>query len=389
MWEVDILPPEIWMYIISFTVPPSTFNWEHQPFQSPQGELERQHERRAILSSVVLVCRAWRVFAEHMRFESVNLDSPAIVAALEADDKRAAYVRHAVISYQSTQTATFHPLAPAIVLKRLPNLQVLERLPPRSGDSLRYEFDAECASFPSLKRLDWWNMAPAAQSGGINSLPIVLQHAPHIQYLTVGGNYGHIDPRSITHFPELITLHLHRINVNFVHQIRLYWSMPALTHLIYTGIPNPFALTALLDKLGAQLRTLDFTRSLQFLNADYLLPALSGCPALHELSYFVNITLPPFYPIGGTHLGVINDSVCVVRLHGRLAFADAEVNWDHLERHILFLAGRALPSLKTVVLYPSHGIWDEITSHPRFVPLGQALEERGCGLKWADGEAVT
>ncbi|KZP25370.1 hypothetical protein FIBSPDRAFT_855902 [Athelia psychrophila] len=143
-------------------------------------------------------------------------------------------------------------------------------------------------------------------------------------------------------------------------------------------------LVTLLDKFGAQLRTLELARSLHSLDADYLVPALRRCHALQEIGYSVHITLPPRHNI---MMGAVNDSVRVVRLQGT-ALANSEVNWGDLEAHFRFLAGPALPALQTVVLYPSHGIWDEIMGDQRFAPLGRALRGRGCVLQRADGEPV-
>ncbi|KZP25369.1 hypothetical protein FIBSPDRAFT_855899 [Athelia psychrophila] len=144
-------------------------------------------------------------------------------------------------------------------------------------------------------------------------------------------------------------------------------------------------LVILLDMFGAQLRTLELARSLHSLDADYLVPALHRCHTLQEIGYSVNITLPPRHNIT---MGAVNDSVRVVRLQGTLALANSLVNWGDLEAHFRFLAGPALPALQTVVLYPSHGIWDEIMGDQRFPPLGRALRGRGCVLQRADGEPV-
>ncbi|KZP25364.1 hypothetical protein FIBSPDRAFT_388736 [Athelia psychrophila] len=382
---VTELPLEIWLHILSCTIPTSPFIWEYQPFNSPEDELERERERRTILAPVVLVCRAWRALAERMVYENIDLDCDAIKPALEIGDHRGAYVRRAVLLYQSTQ-----PLITR--LGHLPNLNILRLSPPspRPGEHTACdESDSDGIPFPPLKRLDWWNIPDATRSSDINSLYNVLLNTPHIQYLTLGGSYGEINTQFPVHLPEVTTLNFQRSDMEFAQQILALWSMPALTHLIYTGVSNYFMFMALVQKFGAQLRTLELSRSMQFCTTDYLWPALTEGRALHEIGYFVNSTLIPRRTLNGTAWVAINGSVRVVRLHGQLAFADEKLIWDHLEEHFAFLAGAALPALETVVLHPSHGIWDEITSHPRFAPLGRALRGRGCVLQRADGERVS
>ena len=376
------LPPELWLQIILYAIPVSNFNWEYEPFE---GHDAAGNERIKILSSVVLVCRAWRAFAEHMFYENLNLDSRAAIVALELEthEQRRAYVRRVVLSYQNTQTspARFHqPITIARLFNRLPNLQILIRPPPSLGEKQEYKYHTEGSSFPSLKRLEWWNMLDASHSGGINSLEHILQNAPHIEHLSLGGNYNMKDSSALL-LPALTTLSLQRTDVAFLNQIRS-WRMPRLAHFVYAGLPAPFVLDALLAHFGPQLRTLELARRLYFLSEDYVALVLRACPALHTLAFFVNITMPPAGP-------VTNGAVRVVRLHGQLPFVDSVVNWATLAAHFAFLAGPALSALERVVLYPSHGIWDGIVGDVRFARLHRGLWERKCVLQRADGECIS
>ncbi|KAF7967126.1 hypothetical protein HWV62_35720 [Athelia sp. TMB] len=374
------LPPEVWLQIILFAVPVSNFNWEYEPFE---GHDDVVNERVKILSSVVLVCRAWRAFAERAVYESLKLDSRASIAALEheTDDRRKAYVRRVVLSYQNTQIspAAFHqPIDPARLFKRLPNLQILIRQPLhlRQKQGYKYQSYAEESSFPSLKRLEWWG-----GNGDVTSLDDILQNAPHIEHLSLGGSYTSPRPASAAlHLPALATLSLQRTDAPFLNQVRS-WCMPRLAHLVYGGPPAPLMLDALLAQFGPQLHTFELARRIYFLNEDYIMLVLRACPALHTLAFFVNITMPPG--------PVTNGALRVVRLHGALLFVDSVVNWETLSAHFAFLAGPALPALERVVLYPSHGIWDDVVWDARFAGLHRALWERKCVLQRADGECMS
>jgi hypothetical protein len=248
-----------------------------------------------------------------------------------------------------------------------------------------FEFDAECAPLPTLKRLEWWVNSEAERSGGINSLVQVLSAAPNVQHLFIGNferDFRGVDRRPV-HLPQLQVLHFRTVSAMPMYQVATYWDLPALSHLILDMPPSMSAhcVRPFFETHGSKIRSVELGRSLRFFMTDMISQCLQGCPHLQQLNYYAFFTAAPRATEDDTPL---HENLISVGLH--LAkndmLDDENQMWDFMEQHFdLFISG-AFPSLQRVILYGDlhFGDWDNIACHTRFAPLEQGLQARGIEL---------
>ncbi|KAH9952093.1 hypothetical protein B0H21DRAFT_13540 [Amylocystis lapponica] len=376
------LPTEIWLQIFRLaTISPLTARLRattYSPFETANVGITYD-EATKVKFVLVLVCKQWRRLVTEFLYEDVCLRHPeAFQAALErgAGDDPEGYgrwVRRVYLPYSSSATATSHPLAALRILEQCPQLEILVRigLPRVEEPLLRFEFPATCPSLASLRRLDWWHHNEASGTGGINSLFDVLNAAPNIQYLTLGGDVwlGFLQTSPVS-LPSLTTLRLLRMSVLFVREISR-WSLPQLTHVIIDTVTTFDMLHMFWHTFGARIQTLELGISLRYYISDALSFVLAGCPNLKELNYHVHLTkacrLPDGHPILAT-IGLHSHSNAFSPVGGTSY-------WEHLEAHLALFSEPVFPALKRVVLY---GDWSAALEDSRYPFLIQPLRDRGC-----------
>jgi hypothetical protein len=192
----------------------------------------------------------------------------------------------------------------------------------------------------------------------------VLQHAPNIEYLFVGGVVGYTQFTYVC-LPALRTLRLHIINGLLLHQIVSKWILPSMTHVILYSPLFEQGLRIVWDRFGEQLKVVEMGKHLRFLTSDHLTTCFRGCPTLQEIGYFVFFTKVP-------ETTEEHPSVTTVRLHSAVNdfLHTAEEIWAMLDGHFRFFT--QLTSLRRIILY---GEWRGILSQKRFQAITQRLRE--------------
>lgn len=277
-----------------------------------------------------------------------------------------AQVHRAVLPYPSTVSGPAgSPTTTSIdILRHCPRLEVLVRPRCLLIEPLPFEFEVGCVLLPSLRRLEWWHHTEAERSGGINSLGVVLEHAPNIEYLFIGDVVGYTQKTSV-YLPSLRTLRLHVISGLLLHQIVTQWNLPSMMHIVVDSPLAEHGLHGVWDRFGEQLEIVEFGKHLRFLRDDHLTVCLQCCPALQEIGYFVFFTAVPETTEEHT-------SIRLIRLHSAVNhfLQCAEEIWSFLDGHFRFFS--QLPSLSRIIL---HGEWRGILGQTRFQKTTQRLYE--------------
>ncbi|KAI0797611.1 hypothetical protein C8Q75DRAFT_738970 [Abortiporus biennis] len=384
------LPNELWLIIFRFaTVSPSTINLQsssYTPFQSIPHNL--RDEALGVKSNLSRVCKLWRQLLGEMMYEDVVLlkSNAAMLRKLLQDEleatgsNRNSVVRRICLPYSTVTTTRFTSQSTDVLefLRHSPNLKVLVR-PNITTDMhivpseyLVFDFPAEeCPQLLSLVRLDWWHHNEATRTGGINSLINVLQEAPNLQYLSLGGDIWLASMRtSPVQLLHLTTLRLRRVNVLFIQQV-CQWSLPSLKHFIVDTVHDLSVLGSFWAHFGEQLHSVELGKSLRFYVNDILHVVLQGCPNLKELNYYIMFTSKASQPI--SHL-----ALQTIRLHNHPnALFDATSFLEHLETHFTMYAQEDFPNLRRIVLY---GGWD-ITHDERYRQMSRKLHDKGCSIE--------
>ncbi len=287
-----------------------------------------------------------------------------------------------MLPYDSTVTNHWsdEPSTPVEILKACSCLEVLIR--PRTYQyamrTLTFEFDAESVNLPSLKRLEWWHNNEAERSGGINSLAGVLENAPNLEYLFVGGASGMSTimlKSSTLSLPHLETLRLYAVGGMMLHQLCSRLSMPILSHVVVDCVMNHGDLQNLWEAHGENIEVVEFGKHMRFLMGDEVTECLELCPNLQDINYHVFFTAAPQFSDEHT-------AVHTVGLHAARNMAlTTDIMWEHLDRHFKLLLGPSLPYLERVCLF---GDWDDILSDPQFEHYHNALRMRHCDIECYD-----
>lgn len=245
----------------------------------------------------------------------------------------------------------------------------------------RFDWEAEEVALPSLQRLEWWHHPEAERSGGINSLPCVLQNAPNLRYLFIAGfigpTYVATRPNAIE-LPQLETLRLHMMNGMILHQILSRWRLPSLTHLILDSPVVRDGLDIVWSALSDQLLVVEFGKHVRFYMADNVTPCLRSCRKLQMLNYYVLFTAPAADEVEHSSLATVS-----LNMHVNSLLGDSTSVWNLIEHHFDNLCAKSLTALQNVVLY---GDWKAVWAHPRFAPIKIKLEEAGRRLEVAGGK---
>ncbi|KAF9819763.1 hypothetical protein IEO21_01854 [Rhodonia placenta] len=384
------LPAELWMHIFRLsTISPLTYRLRattYHPFKTAPLIAQDDVEALKTKSALILVCKQWRALALDLLYEDISLGRPERLPKLLADIKgddidtpaSGRWVRRANLPYSSSATVTPRPLVAVRILESCPRLEVLIRIGPfRPEADLRFEFPTDCPPLPSLKRLDWWHVNEAARSGGINRLGDVLQAAPNLEYLSLGGYlmFCHMQPADIS-LPQLTTLRILRMNVLCVAQT-CRWSMPALRNLIIDTVEDIGIMDGFWGTFGEQIRTVELGHSLSYYVYDTLSYILPGCPRLEVLNYYVHFTAVP------TALSKTSNTLTTIGLHAHpnlLLPPESSEYWKRIQDHFAMLCGPSFSALKRVILY---GAWDTVIDDIRYPFLIQPLLDRKCSIERA------
>lgn len=394
MVDYYLLPSELWLEILSWATQPSSNDPDtraitYVPFQSAPADTK--DSTLSVKRTLTLVCRLWRIWMIGSLYREIKIQygAHALQHMLECmTSNHEGYgrlvrilclvcifvlrvhicpqVRRAVLPYLSTVSSPDNsPISTSLkILRMCSHLEVLVRPRSLAAETLRFDYEVDCVQLPSLRRLEWWHHTEAERSGGINSLGIVLQHAPNIEYLFIGGVVGYIQ---LTHvcLPLLRTLRLHAINGLLLHQITTKWDLPSMTHIVFYSPLVEQGLQRIWDRFGEQLEVVEFGKHLRFMMGDHLTICLQGCPALQEIGYNIFFTKVP--GMRGEHA-----RIKTVRLHSAINsfLQTAEQIWSILEGHFRFF--NQLPALNKIVL---HGEWRGILGQHHFQALVQQLRE--------------
>lgn len=379
------LPTEVWLEIIRWaTISPSTRSLStttYEPFHAaPIDSVDK--EAVAMKRTVVCVCKQWRELAQDLLFEDVvmSYDVRPLKEALQlggGGDTRYRRIRRACLPYASCtpyNSREFQEVAN--LLQSWPELEVFARPSTHRPEVMTFDFPAaECPPLYSLKRLDWWHYNEAARSGGVNALTEVIHAAPNLQYLSIGGDlWLNLMQRGTVSLPALTTLRIRRMNVLFLQQV-CRWSMPSLKHVVIDVFSTPRLLEPLWSQYGEQIRTVELGMNLKFYVMDIVCHALSFCPALEELSYYIMFTAVP-HPPQQPHA-----TLTTLRWHSRpnqfFSMKDPGF-WEHLAEHTAVFTRPFFPALRRVVL---HGDWSHALHDERFLPLVKKFRDRGIAIE--------
>jgi len=393
------LPPELWLSIFRYaTLSPTTpilFATSYRPFQLLP--LDLRDEALAMKGKLARVCRKWRELSAELLYEDVailsgNAGHLRLVLRNWGQDalSQGRLVHRVYLPYTSSlpQPETSYPTDVVKFIQECLELKVLAR--PSIGHSLdgqlhplqllRIDYPAEeCPPLSSLERLDWWHHNDASRSGGINSLVDVLQAAPNLQYISLGGHVWLSLMRSSSlMLPHLTTLRLRRVNILFV-QLICRWALPSLKNIIIDTFPRVDVLESLWEKFGDQVETVELGRNLKFYVNDTIRTILSGCPNLRVLNYHI------FFIGNSRSQRITHNSLETLGIHchpnGVLHDDLGAGLWQHLDEHFTMLGRQDFTSLKRVSL---HGSWGSITANPRFDRITAQLREQGCSVVFAE-----
>lgn len=282
-----------------------------------------------------------------------------------------------MLPYDSTVTDHGAQLSGSIeILKLCRDLEVLIR--PRTYQyamrTLTFDFDAETMTFPSLKRLEWWHNNEAERSGGINSLAAVLDNAPNLEYLFIGGAVGMHSTMlksDILDLPRLKTLRLFSVSGILLHQICSRMSFPALSHVVIDSVVNQGDMQHFWQTRASEIKTVEFGKHMRFMMGDEVTQCLELSPNVQDVNYYLFFTSPPRFT--GVH-----HSVYTIGLNTAINMAlTEEATWEHIEKHFSFFLGPSLPSLRHVKLY---GDWAKFVNEERFLPYRNGLFNRRCTI---------
>ncbi|KAF8963911.1 hypothetical protein BDZ97DRAFT_1919442 [Flammula alnicola] len=381
-----LLPPEIWLEIFAWaTYNPNLLMEELKPFEPiPDSAWDPNLQVRVALSRV---CRTWQCWVAQSLYQDIKIRHGAHALRRVLAGHRPSgicygeMVRRVVLPYQSTVTGPSRSLQSLEILRLCPSLHTLLRPQHSILDGLRFDYEAEGITLPSLRRLEWWHHNEAERSGGINSLGDVLRSAPGLRYLFIGGVVGanRICTEPID-LPELKTLRLHIRSGLLFHGIISRWSLPSLTHIVMDSPPVKEGLDAIWEIFGHQLEKVEFGNHVRFLMSDTLSPCLKGCPNLKQLDYYLFFT-------SSAEDTQVHSNLTAVGLHAHVnsLLADGSTAWNLVEHHFDILCGANLSALQKVVLY---GDWRSILSHPRFPLIQKRLNDSGRVLQFADNTRV-
>ncbi|KZT71276.1 hypothetical protein DAEQUDRAFT_666114 [Daedalea quercina L-15889] len=379
------LPVELWLHIFRLsTLSPLTtrlYAVSYSPFQTIPLVAEDELVTKKTKAALVRVCKQWRAWALDLFFEDVWIERPEKLRSLlgEGSDDCGCgrWVRRANLPYSSSATVSPRPLEAVKVLEQCPRLEVLVRKGPtttRRDVDMRFEFTTECPELPSLKRLDWWHMNEAARTGGINLLGDVLQNAPNVQYLSLGGYVRFsslsVNGSSIT-LPSLTTLRFLRLNALLVQQT-CCWSMPALRHIIIDTVEDVAVLEMFWESFGEQIRTIELGHYLSYFVYDWLSFILRGCPHVTELNYYIHFTAIPAFDDEKDKFPCLT----TIGLHAQpnmMIPPESSGYWTRIQSHFELLCRPCFPAVKKVLLY---GDWGGVTSDIRYPFLVQPLFDR-------------
>ncbi|GJE90742.1 hypothetical protein PsYK624_068860 [Phanerochaete sordida] len=375
------LPVELWLCIFRWaTLSSSTLSLcatDYVPFQATTWDgVDR--EAAAVKRTLVRVCKLWRELTRDLLYEDVTIrDAPSVQRALRpgaAGEDKHRKVRRACLPYQSCTPYSADDIsAVADFLHCCSQLEVLCRPINMRAEAMTFDYPAaDCPALQSLQRLDWWHINEAARSGGVNTLTEVVRAAPHLRYLSLGGDlWLNLMERRPLVLPTLTTLRIRRMNLLFLQQVSR-WSMPALRTIIIDIFSTPHLLEPLWETYGKQLRTIELGRDLKFYVMDLVSHVVARAPAVEELGYYFLFTAVPQVP-QEPHL-----ALTTLRWHAHLnQFFPVEDNafWQHLAEHVAAFPRPFFPALRKVALHGRE--WLKVVNDPRFIPLVKKLGQRG------------
>jgi hypothetical protein len=317
-----------------------------------------------------------------------NMDDGSVSSEKDKVSSNTSQVQRAILPYTSTVTESPRPIPSTEILSLYPNLEVLVRplYRPSPFRSLRFDFDATCPPLLSLKRLDWWNHAEAARSGGINSLTTVLAAAPNLEYLFVGVARPNFTPfhglgAARISLPRLRTLRLSMASALLIRHIVVRWSLTALDRLVVDSPLAAGGMDMLWEVLGPQLKVVEFGKHVRFLLEYHLTSCLGRCPSLREINYYLFTTVPP--EMDAEQETAVYPSVTSIGIHmAEIPFLeDVQDEWEHMERHFDAFASGMFPNLRHLRIF---GMQERVLTHERFSAMHQRLSDRGCILEFLD-----
>ncbi|KAI0053441.1 hypothetical protein FA95DRAFT_745028 [Auriscalpium vulgare] len=374
------LPAELWIHIFQIaTHHPLLHSVKYEPFDPCVHVAEEMHaEMLQVKLAITLVCRSWRDMSLHMLYEDVwfRHGDASLGLALKGDPHaaepgRGRWVRRATLPYSHTETVNPNPPRALLILHHCPALEVLVR-PWTGDDRLRFEFPTETVALPRLKRLDWWYHAAAARSGGINSLDQVLQSAPSIEYLSLGGEMWLFSLHAHFELPRVKVLRLRRVNTLFVVQIAK-WTMPALTHLLLECPLHPDSMENLWEALGPTLRCVEFGSHIGFTFDDQLSLALRQCPCVEELNYYLFFTMR--LARTQTHESLRRVGLHALQNDAIYPSINGAPNFPHIEAHFYAYPTERFPALREFVLYGKE--WRAFVEDQQFSDIVKVVEDSG------------
>ncbi|THH09788.1 hypothetical protein EW146_g8581 [Bondarzewia mesenterica] len=384
------LPPELWIEVFRFaTHCPRLYAAKYEPFQDACGEESEHDITLAVKYAIVLVCKQWRALGMEMLYEDLRIarGTSVLKDVLEEDDEmctknprtvaRGRWVRRAELAYTQSATPTPSPMPALDILKHCPRLEVLVR-PALTWERVTqlpsFEYPADAAPLPLLKRLDWWHDNEAARTGGINSLDEVLSRTPKLEYLSLAGNMSLSLLRQQRHIQlsALKLLRLRKVNAILIRQACML-SLPSLTHVIVDASPPNQALENIWETFGSDIRCVELGAHLRFIVEDNLSIIVSSCPRLSELNYYIFFTARPRFVAPHPSLKRVG-----LHAHYNMALSPNETGdetWKQIEDHVDAYCPESFPSLQEFVLYGQN--WGQIRQDSRFWALEEKVRAQG------------
>ncbi|KIY73532.1 hypothetical protein CYLTODRAFT_365583 [Cylindrobasidium torrendii FP15055 ss-10] len=377
------LPNEIWQEIFQWatTSHVDEYTSKYAPFSGAPSALD-DNLALPVKSALVLVCRLWHNLTTEMLYKDVKIartpSQESLRGALaNGNGGYGRMVRRAVLPFDSTVTnrESPHSSESVEILRMCPQLEVLIR--PRAAQfatrTLTFEYDAESITLPCLRRLEWWHHNDAERSGGINSLSNVLDRAPNLEYLFVGGAVGMhsmlFESGNLV-LPKLHTLRLFAVSGLMLRQLCSRIELPALEHVVLDCVVPRSDMQNFWEAHN-RIQTVEFGKHLRFMLTDEVSPCLEACTNIRDINFYAFFTTPPTFT--GT-----NDAVRSVGWNSAVNYTfDDDNAWEYLKHHMAFILSEALPSLEQLVLF---GSWDEYLCRTEFQTFRRQLQERRCQL---------
>ena len=389
------LPPELQLHILNFatTTRKPKLDTEYHPFDhvapAPTSTTGASHRKKRAWA-LVLVCRLWRELTLPSLYKSLTVDGTTrtdkLLQVLQTSAQRGPndgygrWVKRVDVFdwgvkrdelYDRGEPYPQDPTFLCDILSLCPQVEILVQRYQYTNPRSIADLDVS-----RIKYLDW--MPPHLGrhiSRGSYLFAHVLTTSAHLTYLSIGKLPRApmlLVPYDLT-LSSLTTLQI-RTAFNFLPKLET-WSFPKLKNIVTDSSLLWSSCSPILE--NPTIKVVELLGDSEFMKAEYLVPLLSTCLNLRELSYPIasikpSSRFPTSYP----------SLQCVRFYHKANPEADGDDFLTHVERHFSMFRRVRFPALKRIVL---HGCWRRVLESHQFRTLYWTLQQEGIQLDLEDG----